>query len=111
MQDCPVERGQKIESNIRNKALVGIDAGSDPAIYRIARMNMYLRGDGGANIFFADALDKEVGLVGKTNIELGEELKRIRRMLIKDGKKFDVILSNPPFSLRYSRDSREQQKY
>jgi type I restriction enzyme M protein len=44
-------------------------------------MNMYLHGDGGANIFFADALDKRVGLVGKTNIELEGELKNLRKML------------------------------
>jgi type I restriction enzyme M protein len=99
-----------LEQTIRNKALVGIDAGSDPSIYRIARMNMYLHGDGGANIFFADALDKRVGLVGKTNIELEGELKNLRKMLIKDERKFDVILSNPPFSLSYSQDSREHRE-
>jgi type I restriction enzyme M protein len=101
---------KELEQAIRNKSLVGIDAGSDPSIYRIARMNMYLHGDGGANIFFADALDKRVGLVGKTNIELEGELKTLRRMLVKDGRKFDVILSNPPFSLSYSQDSREQRE-
>jgi type I restriction enzyme M protein len=101
---------RELEQTIRNKALVGIDAGSDPSIYRIARMNMYLHGDGGANIFFADALDKRVGLVGKTNIELEGELKTLRKMLIKEGRKFDVILSNPPFSLSYSQDSREHRE-
>ena len=56
-----------LQKSIRNELLVGIDAGSDPPIYRIARMNMYLHGDGGANIYFADALDKNVGMVGKRN--------------------------------------------
>jgi type I restriction enzyme M protein len=101
---------RELEQTIRNKSLVGIDAGSDPSIYRIARMNMYLHGDGGANIFFADALDKRVGLVGKTNIELEGELKSLRKMLVKDERKFDVILSNPPFSLSYSQDSREHRE-
>jgi type I restriction enzyme M protein len=71
-------------------------------------MNMYLHGDGGANIFFADALDKKVGLVGKADIETDAQLKVLRKMLLADGRRFDVILSNPPFSLKYSRDSREQ---
>lgn len=101
---------RELEQIIRNKALVGIDAGSDPSIYRIARMNMYLHGDGGANIFFADALDKRVGMVGKPSIELERELKNLRKMLVKDERKFDVILSNPPFSLSYSQDSREQRE-
>jgi len=100
----------EVKKAIRNKALVGIDAGSDPRIYRIARMNMFLHGDGGSNIFFADALDKNVGLVGKTSIEVEDELRSLRKMLIQQGRKFDVVLSNPPFSLRYSRDSREQQE-
>ncbi|HZS27529.1 MAG TPA: N-6 DNA methylase [Candidatus Angelobacter sp.] len=99
---------RELEATIRNDSLVGIDAGSDPKIYRIARMNMYLHGDGGANIFFADALDKKVGLVGKSDIETDAQLRVLRKMLLTDQKKFDVILSNPPFSLKYSRDSREQ---
>jgi len=45
----------RLEKRIRNKSLTGIDAGSDPPIHRIARMNMYLHGDGGSNIYFADA--------------------------------------------------------
>jgi type I restriction enzyme M protein len=99
-----------IEDAIRNKSIVGIDAGSKPPIYRIARMNMYLHGDGGANIYFADSLDKRVGLVGRPNIELEGELRTLREMLVNSERKFDVILSNPPFSLRYSRDSREQRE-
>ncbi len=73
-------------------------------------MNMYLHLDGGANIYFADALDKGVGMVGKRSIELDAEIRSLREMLLKELRKFDVILSNPPFSLRYSRDSREQQE-
>jgi len=101
---------KQLQKRIRNDSLVGVDAGSDPPIYRIGRMNMYLHGDGGANIYFADALDKNVGMVGKRNIELDAEIKSLRKLLLKDLRKFDVILSNPPFSLRYSRDSREQQE-
>jgi type I restriction enzyme M protein len=92
---------RQLKDRIRNDSLVGIDAGSDPPIYRIARMNMYLHLDGGANIYFADALDKNVGMVGKRSIELDAEIKSLRKMLQTELRKFDVILSNPPFSLRY----------
>ena len=83
--------------------MFGIDAGSDPAFYRIARMNMYLRGDGGSNIFHADSIDKGVGSVGRESIEYMKQLKEVRKFLIEDKKKFNVILSNPPFSMKYHR--------
>jgi type I restriction enzyme M protein len=92
-----------IRSSIQNESLYGIDAGSDPAIYRIARMNMYLHGDGGSHIYFADALDKKLGQVGRADLETEDQLNELRRLFLTDGKRFDVILSNPPFSMKYSR--------
>ena len=101
---------RNLERKIINRALVGIDAGSDPPIHRIARMNMYLHGDGGSNVYFADALDKRIGLVGKTDLELDEEIATLRDLLVKKGNNFDVILSNPPFSMKYSREHQEQRE-
>lgn len=101
---------ERLERKIVKESLFGIDAGSDPPIYRIARMNMYLHGDGGSNIYFADALDKNIGLVGKGDLELEEEIAHLRKLLIQHQTKFDVILSNPPFSMKYSRDNREQEE-
>ena len=43
---------------IANECLYGIDYGQDPPLARIARINMYLHGDGGSRIYYADALDK-----------------------------------------------------
>ena len=99
----------KLLSEIKNESIFGIDAGSDPAIYRIARMNMYLHGDGGSHIYHADSLDKTIGPVGSTSIESDKQLTQIRNLIIRDKTKFDVILSNPPFSLKYSREDAEQQ--
>ena len=90
--------------------IMGIDAGSEPPIYRIARMNMYLHGDGGSKIYFADSLDKNLGQVGSSDLELDDELKELRQEIIYDKKRFNVILSNPPFSSRYSSDHQEQKK-
>ncbi len=101
---------EKLKANIANSALVGIDAGSNPAMWRIARMNMYLHGDGGSNIFFADSLDKNIGQVGLRNLERDREIEDLRTMLIKKGMKFDVVLANPPFSMNFSRkDSKQRQ--
>lgn len=93
---------------VANTSLTGIDAGSEPPIYRIARMNMYLHGDGGSNIYFGDSLDKQIGVVGKSDIEVGDDIRRLRKMILEDGKRFQVILSNPPFSMKYGRDTAEQ---
>jgi type I restriction enzyme M protein len=100
----------EIKKKIVDKSLTGIDGGSEPPIYRIARMNMYLHGDGGSNIFFADSLNKKIGQVGRSTLELDEEIFELKDLLISKKKKFDVILSNPPFSMTYSRDNPEQRQ-
>lgn len=99
---------EKLRRTIVNRSLYGIDAGSDPAMYRIARMNMYLHGDGGSHIYHADSLDKNLGKVGRPSVEINQQLEELRGLILKDGKRFDVILSNPPFSLVYSRDDSSQ---
>ncbi len=98
----------KLKTTIANSALVGIDAGSNPAMWRIARMNMYLHGDGGSNIFFADSIDKNIGQVGPRNLERDREIEDLRVMLIKKETKFDIVLANPPFSMSFSRKDSKQ---
>ena len=44
---------------LRQEALWGIDAGKDPLMARIARLNMLLHKDGGSRIYFADALESD----------------------------------------------------
>ncbi len=99
---------KEILKKIKTNRIYGIDAGSDPPIYRIARMNMYLHGDGGSNIFFADSLDKNIPQIGKSDMENDAQIAELRKMLLADKRKFDIILSNPPFSLNYSRDKKDE---
>jgi len=98
----------KLQEIIKTKRVYGIDAGSDPSMYKIARMNMYLHGDGGSNIYYADSLDKGIGRVGRENLEVDKQIEELREMILEKGKKFDLILSNPPFSLQYTRENKEQ---
>lgn len=100
----------EIIKSIRDDKLYGIDAGTDPPIARIARINMYLHGDGGSHIFFADSLDKRVSVEEGLEAELRTEREELQGLLIKQGMRFDVALTNPPFAKRYSRaesDGRE----
>jgi type I restriction enzyme M protein len=99
-----------LKNTITNKSIYGIDAGNDPKMYRIARMNMYLHGDGGSNIYLADSLDKNIGQIGKTSLEYKRDIQELRKKILEEELKFDVILSNPPFAMKYSREDSEQQK-
>jgi len=86
---------------IANEAIFGVDAGRDPPITRIARINMYLHGDGGSRIYQTDGLRPEPEASPSDPVELREEVKELRRLLA-DGPGFDVVLTNPPFSMDYS---------
>ena len=92
---------------LRNEALWGIDAGQDPLMARIARLNMLLHKDGGSRIYFADALDKQLraepGLPIHTRLEIDE-----LRNTLKAGTRFSVVLTNPPFSMTYERKDPEE---
>lgn len=83
---------------VSNECLFGIDAGKDPPIARIARINMYLHGDGGSRIYYADALDKDVQPPDE-DVETRQDVKELRETLNDDGVRFDVALTNPPFSM------------
>ena len=100
----------KLKDKIANEALCGVDAGNKPPIWRIARMNMYLHGDGGSNIFFADFLDKSIGQVGPKGIEIDQEVEDLRNMVLNQDRRFDVVLANPPFSMSFSRKDVKQRR-
>jgi type I restriction-modification system DNA methylase subunit len=91
----------RIDRFIKNERLFGIDAGKDPPVARIARINMYLHGDGGSRVFSADALDKKIGIPPAASPELRKDLTQLRRFLTGDDRlQFDVVLTNPPFSMK-----------
>lgn len=86
---------------VANNAIFGIDAGRDPQIARIARINMYLHGDGGSRVYMTDALRIPPEPSDADSIEVKEEVKEFQRLL-DGGLLFDVALTNPPFSMDYS---------
>lgn len=87
---------------IATKRVYGIDAARGPALSRIARMNMYLHGDGGSSVFQADSLDKEcLDDLGDAP-EIKAEKEELRRLL-KPGGFAHVVLTNPPFAKECAR--------
>lgn len=90
----------KFLEEIANKAIFGIDAGKNPPITRIARINMYLHGDGGSRIYRTDALKNIPQASGADTPEVVQEVNELRALL--EETQFDAILTNPPFSMDYS---------
>jgi len=93
-----ISNKEALKRKIREKCLYGIDASEDDII-PITRMNMYLHGDGGSHIFLADTLDKELLIESGLERELTDERKELKDLL--STKKFDVVMTNPPFSMKY----------
>uniref|UniRef100_A0A6M3ID74 Putative methyltransferase n=1 Tax=viral metagenome TaxID=1070528 RepID=A0A6M3ID74_9ZZZZ len=90
----------KLLDEIANKAIFGIDAGKNPPITRIARINMYLHGDGGSRIYRTDALRNIPQASGADSPEIIQEVNELRSLFSET--LFDVVLTNPPFSMDYS---------
>lgn len=101
---------ERILREIRDENLLGIDAGKDPPVARIARINMYLHGDGGSHIYFADALDKMIRIEEGVDPELRKEREELRQILVTEGQNFDVALTNPPFAMRYKRSEADERE-
>lgn len=101
-----LEKKNLIENVVHKKCLLGIDA--DPDIARIGRMNMYLHGDGGSHIYCTDALDKNLRYEKGLDKELIRDLRELRKIIIKKQKLFDVVLTNPPFSMRYEKKKKDE---
>lgn len=90
---------ENLIATVSNECLYGIDRGSDPPLARIARINMYLHGDGGSKIYYADSLDKTLDTANfDDDPEVVENTAELRQA-IQAGAKFDVVLTNPPFSM------------
>ena len=92
---------RELHSTLQTDTLYGIEANDE--IGRIARLNMYLHGDGGSRIYIADSLDKEMTVVAGIPGDRQEQFDQLRELLLDDGVRFDVVLTNPPFSMSYSR--------
>ena len=102
------KEAEKLVNDIKSNYIFGIDA--NPKISKVARMNMYLHGDGGSRIYQTDSLDKKIRIEQGINPELRKEIEEIKQLLLHDGLKFDVALTNPPFSMKYERKKPDEKE-
>jgi len=93
---------------VANECLYGIDFGKEPPLARIARINMYLHGDGGSRIYYADSLDKQLILDKTLDPEIIRDQEELRGEIAKAD--FDIVLTNPPFSMTKKEDNLEEKR-
>ena len=98
---------------IANDRIYGIEFAKDPNLAKIARLNMYLHGDGGSRIFNVDSLDLTMDDQVGDSEEDAVEKAELRDLRLAGS--FDVVLTNPPFSKKYERtkagDARVLEQY
>lgn len=94
---------QTLKETIANERVFGVDVARDPALARIARMNMYLHGDGGSRIYQADVLDPAIRESAEDAPELAHEKSELRDLLEHGDGFADVVITNPPFAKDYQR--------
>lgn len=103
---------EKLKNKIVEECLYGIDADKSPyfKISRIARMNMVMHGDGNNRIYWLpDTLDKKIEIEESINKELKQEAEELKEK-IQNGLKFDVVLTNPPFSRGYNPEKKDESR-
>lgn len=82
---------------ICGKCLFGVEG--NERVARVARINMYLHGDGGSHIFHGDGLDNNPIITDDLTPERQDEIEDQINELKPES--FDLVLSNPPFSMSY----------
>lgn len=96
-----------LRRQIANEYIYGVDIGREPPLARIARLNMYLHGDGGSSIFQTDLLDKKIRAGETDSVEIKTEKKNLRNLFGERGFA-DVVLTNPPFAKQYERKTERE---
>jgi type I restriction enzyme M protein len=79
------EKKIEIIKDLCNNCLYGIDAAKDPKLARIARINMYLHGDGGSHIYLGDGLEKTLEVDKSDTKEFQYETAEMAKLLTKVG--------------------------
>ena len=98
----------QLHTELQSETLYGIEANDE--IGRVARLNMYLHGDGGSRIYVADSLDKELMGEAGLPVERRQQLEELCQRVVIEQIRFDVALTNPPFSMSYTKKESEEHR-
>lgn len=106
--DLADDRKLELKHQIANEAIVGVDIANAPILARIARLNMYLHGDGGTRIFHLNALDPELNDHDTDAPEIIFEKTQLRQLFQRN--RFDVVITNPPFAKALDRTTPDERR-
>lgn len=95
------QKKQRAKDVIKTNHIWGCEVGKDPNLARIARLNMYLHGDGGATIFNLDGLDKKLDKRPQDTPDQEREKNDFLKISQSSNGFFDVVVTNPPFAKTY----------
>jgi type I restriction enzyme M protein len=95
-----------LKKSICNECLYGIEA--NERVARIARINMYLHGDGGSHIFHGDGLDIDPKASPDMTSEQIDGIEESKMHILDNS--FDIVLTNPPFSMTYQVDKEDEKR-
>ena len=102
------EKEHLINEVLSQECIYGVDAAKDPKLARIARINMYLHGDGGSNIYMGDGLSKTMTPDETDTEEIQDEMESMKAKFLPES--FDVVITNPPFSMSLSIDNKQEKE-
>ncbi len=97
---------QVLVTKVCDKHLFGVEG--NERVSRVARINMYLHGDGGSHIFHGDGLDSTPQLTDDMTSERNDEVTDHINKLTPES--FDLVLTNPPFSMSYTVDNDDENR-
>ena len=93
-----------LRKDVAEGAIYGVDIAQEPNLARLARMNMYLHGDGGSSIYEVDFLDKKLNVPTHVTSEVRAETEQLREFFAANPHGFaDVVVTNPPFAKLYEK--------
>ena len=105
--DLTATEVRALKRELYRECLYGVDKSAN--IARIARLNMYLHGDGGSTIFSTDMLDHQMPAPTGIPSEVRDEVETLR-VRLQEGLLFDVVLTNPPFSMTYKSKNEDEKR-
>ena len=99
---------ENLKQHLYFNCIWGIDF--SPQNVRTTRMNLWFHQDSSSNVYCMNTLDKEFFIDPSKKEEEKDEIEFLKKSILQDELKFDVILTNPPFSSSFKMDEEEDKK-
>lgn len=96
----------KLKDKVYSKNIYGIEKSLKNS--RVTRMNLWFHGDGSSNVYCLDTLDKQFKYDKGLPTERKKEIDELKNKIENDKLRFNLILTNPPFSSKYEWNKKDE---